>query len=96
MNTAYNMDCMEAMKTFPDKFFDLAVVDPPYGIGITAAHKVGNHTQIVGGAAEHSAVTMKAPSKSALTSLRFTGRSTIAPRRTRDILGSCGEYRKTA
>lgn len=28
------MDCMEAMKEFPDKFFDLAVVDPPYGIGV--------------------------------------------------------------
>lgn len=27
------MDCMEGMKTFPDKFFDLAIVDPPYGIG---------------------------------------------------------------
>lgn len=26
-------DCMEAMKEFPDKFFDLAVVDPPYGGG---------------------------------------------------------------
>lgn len=32
MNEAYNIDCMEFMKTFPDKFFDLAVVDPPYGI----------------------------------------------------------------
>lgn len=28
-----NMDCMEAMKGFPDKYFDLAVVDTPYGIG---------------------------------------------------------------
>ena len=28
-----NMDCMEFMRQFPDKFFDLAVVDPPYGIG---------------------------------------------------------------
>ena len=28
----YNMDCMEGMKQFPDKFFDLAIVDPPYGI----------------------------------------------------------------
>lgn len=28
----YNMDCMEGMKRFPDKFFDLAIVDPPYGI----------------------------------------------------------------
>lgn len=29
----YNLDCMEGMKHFPDKFFDLAVVDPPYGDG---------------------------------------------------------------
>ena len=28
----YNMDCMVGVKEFPDKFFDLAVVDPPYGI----------------------------------------------------------------
>ena len=30
---AYNMDCMEGMKQYPDKYFDLAVVDPPYGGG---------------------------------------------------------------
>lgn len=29
----YNADCMEVMKTFKDKQFDLAIVDPPYGIG---------------------------------------------------------------
>ena len=29
----YNMDCMEGMKQFPDKYFDLAIVDPPYGSG---------------------------------------------------------------
>lgn len=29
----YNMDCIEGMKQFPDKYFDLAIVDPPYGIG---------------------------------------------------------------
>lgn len=28
----YNMDCMDGMKEFPDGFFDLAIVDPPYGI----------------------------------------------------------------
>ena len=28
----YNMDCMEGMKEFPDKYFDLAIVDVPYGI----------------------------------------------------------------
>lgn len=27
----YNMDCLEAMKQMPDKEFDLAIVDPPYG-----------------------------------------------------------------
>ena len=32
--TLYNADCMEVMKTFKDKQFSLAIVDPPYGIGI--------------------------------------------------------------
>lgn len=34
MNIAYNMDCMEAMRQMPDKWADLAVVDPPFGIDI--------------------------------------------------------------
>ena len=29
----YNADCMEVMKTFKDKQFDLAIIDVPYGIG---------------------------------------------------------------
>ena len=29
----YLMDCMEGMRQYPDNHFDLAVVDPPYGIG---------------------------------------------------------------
>ena len=29
-----NVDCMEYMATLPDKAFDLAIVDPPYGIGV--------------------------------------------------------------
>lgn len=29
----YNQDCMEAMKEMSDNQFDLAIVDPPYGIG---------------------------------------------------------------
>lgn len=33
-SVVYNMDCMEYMKSLPDKAFSLAVVDPPYGIGI--------------------------------------------------------------
>ena len=33
MNEIYNMDCLEAMKEIPDNYFELAIVDPPYGIG---------------------------------------------------------------
>jgi len=28
----FNEDCIQVMKRYPDKFFDIAVVDPPYGI----------------------------------------------------------------
>jgi site-specific DNA-methyltransferase (adenine-specific) len=31
-----NLDCMEYMATLADKAFDLAIVDPPYGIGENA------------------------------------------------------------
>ncbi len=34
LNKLYNRDCMEAMKEIPDKYFELAICDPPYGIGI--------------------------------------------------------------
>lgn len=33
MNIVYNTDCLSAMKDYPDKYFDLAVVDPPYFSG---------------------------------------------------------------
>lgn len=33
----YNMDCMQGMAEFPDKYFDLAIVDPPYGINVGSA-----------------------------------------------------------
>lgn len=28
----FNMDCIEGMKQYPDNYFELAIVDPPYGI----------------------------------------------------------------
>lgn len=34
ISEVFNMDCMEGMKQYPDKHFDLAIVDPPYGIDI--------------------------------------------------------------
>lgn len=39
ISEARNIDCMEYMKTISDKFFDLAIVDPPYGIGGKNAKK---------------------------------------------------------
>lgn len=33
MITFEQRDCMEALAEFPDKYFDLAIVDPPYGDG---------------------------------------------------------------
>lgn len=41
MNVAYNMDCMEYMKTVPDKYFDLAVVDPPSVSGESGVEEEG-------------------------------------------------------
>ena len=35
--TLYNADCVEIMKGFADKQFDLAIVDPPYGININVS-----------------------------------------------------------
>ena len=39
MITMLNCDCMEYMATLPDKAFELAIVDPPYGIGKDAMHQ---------------------------------------------------------
>jgi site-specific DNA-methyltransferase (adenine-specific) len=33
LNKIYHADCMYIMKDIPDKYFELAIVDPPYGIG---------------------------------------------------------------
>jgi site-specific DNA-methyltransferase (adenine-specific) len=31
----YLMDCVAGLRHYPDNYFDLAVVDPPYGIGVS-------------------------------------------------------------
>lgn len=46
----YCMDCMQGMKEFPDKFFDIAIVDPPYG-GVTQGGYMRN--QMGGGKARN-------------------------------------------
>lgn len=37
-----NCDCMELMAQFKDKHFDLAIVDPPYGINVHQNYGIGN------------------------------------------------------
>lgn len=44
VSIAENRDCMEAMRKFPDGFFDLAVVDPPYGGVTQGGYMVNNQS----------------------------------------------------
>ena len=41
----FNEDCMAGMARYPDKYFDLAIVDPPYGIGITDSGRLGKYNK---------------------------------------------------
>lgn len=41
-SVVYNEDCVEGLKRFNNKHFDLAIVDPPYGIGEDGA---SNHSR---------------------------------------------------
>lgn len=34
-----NADCMDVLRELPDNAFDLAIVDPPYGIGASSPAK---------------------------------------------------------
>ena len=37
----FNVDCIEFMKSKPDKCYDLAIVDPPYGLNIAKSGSIG-------------------------------------------------------
>lgn len=51
-------NCMDAMKQYPDKHFDLAVVDPPYGINATNM-QMGTHKTKKKGMGISTAVKLK-------------------------------------
>lgn len=40
-NEVFNMDCIEGMKQYPDNYFELAIVDPPYGLGESVVNSGG-------------------------------------------------------
>lgn len=44
----HNMDCMEGMRQFPDKYFSLAVVDPPYFSGPNKRGYYGHKVSPIG------------------------------------------------
>ena len=100
MNEAFNIDCMEYMRSLPDKAFDLAVVDPPYGINITGRHRsqsghverererAGCHSSEEAGDRSEVKVKPYGAASTNLASQRFIMRSMTAPRRTLSISGS--------
>lgn len=67
MINLHNTDCMEFMRNIPDKYYDLAIVDPPYGIG---AAKMGLGKG--GGVAKNNNYTKKDWDNSAPTLEYFT------------------------
>lgn len=44
----FMLDCIEGMKKFPDKYFDIAIVDPPYGDGTIGKFKSANGSNFGG------------------------------------------------
>ena len=63
LSEVYLMDCIEGMKHYPDKHFDLAVVDPPYGI----LSKAGDRLDKYG--TKHKEWDVKAPTLEYFTEL---------------------------
>lgn len=103
----YNMDCMDGMRDFPDKYFDLAIVDPPYGINVgkasmgagggVAPHRSRSAANLRGGrtleseARNHSG---KILGGGLLSRPKFIRRSMIAAHRTPHISRSSTEYQR--
>jgi site-specific DNA-methyltransferase (adenine-specific) len=44
--TIINADCLEYMKTLPDKSFDLVLTDPPYGMAYQSSRRTDKHEKI--------------------------------------------------
>ena len=82
----YNMDCMAGMKLFPDKYFDVAIVDPPYGINAPNMAMGTNKSRTKNGY----------PAESTASGLKRSGqvRNGIANRQRRNTSKNCSAYRK--
>lgn len=74
LNKLYNEDCLEAMKQIPDKYFDLAIVDPPYGIGANKMELGNGKRKIYRGKSDWD---VKAPSKEYFIELKRISKNQI-------------------
>lgn len=72
----FNLDCMEAMKEMPDKAFDLAIVDPPYGI-LQIAHRTIGATNLAKTKEYNMAWDKDPVSKECLDQLRRVSKNQI-------------------
>lgn len=79
LNHIYNMDCMEGMKQFPDKYFELAIVDPPYGLKESGCQSGGENNEIGRRAFKRSVVDVwdKKPEKEYFQELMRVSRNQI-------------------
>lgn len=78
------MDCLEFMRTVPDKYFDLILTDPPYGIGASNKNftrqgkKTGKSLAVSGLNYKHSDWDKKTPEKEVFEQiLRISKRAII-------------------
>ena len=69
-----NEDNMELMKRYPDNHFDLAIVDPPYGIGVTKMSLGNGKNKINRGTSEWD---NKPPTKEYFEELRRVSKNQI-------------------
>ena len=62
LSEVYLEDCVTALKRYADNHFDLAIVDPPYGIGASADSRVGGfYTVNLGGVKKKVAAKQYTP-----------------------------------
>lgn len=45
ISEVYNCDCLEYMRSLPDKYFDLCIADPPYGINIQKSGRLKRYNK---------------------------------------------------
>lgn len=76
----HNIDCMELMAQYPDKHFELAICDPPYGIGFGAfnrTNKASNGQRIKADKYKNGSWDESAPDEAYFNELRRVSKEQI-------------------